>query len=503
MSHNDALYARPELLQIADSVARDKNIDMDIVIEAMEIAIQKAGRSKYGPEYDIRASIDRSNGAIHLARYIEVVEEVENSSTQMTLEQAKQIKNDVEMGEFIVDPLPPIDFGRVAAQTARQVIVQIVRDAEKLQQFEAFKDKIGEIVNGVVKRVENGNIIVDIGHNSEGFLKRNELIPRERFQYGDRIRCYILDVRHETRGSQIFLSRTHPNFLKELFRAEVPEVYEGSVKIEAVARDPGSKAKMAVSTDDSSMDPVGACVGIRGSRVQSVVNELRGEKIDIVQKTDNFAEFVIAALAPAKIQKVLLDEANQKIEVVVGEDQLSLAIGRGGQNVRLASQLVEWNIDILTEAQEQEKRQQEFEALGKIFMEGLDVDEMIAHILINEGFESVEDIAYVAIEELTMVEAFDENIATELKNRAITHLQAMEQKALEEAKSMGVADDLMEFAGINAQQLCILAKNKVFTLDDFADLSSDELLDILPRNTLSADEASNLILEARKHWFDE
>ncbi|TAN65222.1 MAG: transcription termination/antitermination protein NusA, partial [Magnetospirillum sp.] len=367
-----AALPRPELLQVADAVARDKGIDRDEVLEAMEQAIQKAGRSKYGHEHDIRAHIDRKTGEIHLARYIEVVEEIENEATQQALKQVLKKKPDAQIGDFLIDPLPPIDFGRIAAQTAKQVIVQKVRDAERQRQFNEYKDRIGEVSNGLVKRVEFGNVIVDLGR-AEALLRRDELIPRETFRTGDRVRAYIYDVRTEPRGPQIFLSRTHPVFMAKLFAQEVPEIYDGIIEIKAVARDPGSRAKIAVLSHDSSIDPVGACVGMRGSRVQAVVAELQGEKIDIIQWSPDIATFVVNGLAPAEVTKVVMDEEAGRIEVVVPDDQLSLAIGRRGQNVRLASQLTQWNIDILTEAEESERRTEEFRTRSSMFIQALDV----------------------------------------------------------------------------------------------------------------------------------
>src|SRR5881409_2248667 len=392
-------YARPELLQVADTVARDKGIDKDEVLEAMEQAIQKAGRSKYGLEYDIRAEIDRRNGEIRLLRFREVVDTVENEATQMPLVAAQRLNAEAEIGDFITDPLPPIDFGRIAAQTAKQVIVQKVRDAERKRQYLEFKDRVGEIVNGLVKRVEFGNVVVDLGR-AEAMLRRDELLPRESFRQGERVRAYIYDVRQEMRGPQIFLSRTHPQYMAKLFAQEVPEIYDGIIEIRAVARDPGSRAKIAVLSNDSGIDPVGACVGMRGSRVQAVVGELQGEKIDIVPWSPDPATFVVNALAPAEVAKVVLDEERERIEVVVPDQQLSLAIGRRGQNVRLASQLTGWDIDILTEQEESERRQAEFQNRTKVFMEALDVDEVVAQLLASEGFGSVEELAVVDEKEL-------------------------------------------------------------------------------------------------------
>src|SRR5436190_2772876 len=409
-------YARPELLQVADTVARDKGIDRDEVLDAMEQAIQKAGRSKYGQEYDIRAEIDRRNGEIRLLRFREVVDAVENEATQMPVAAAQRLNAEAEIGDFITDPLPPIDFGRIAAQTAKQVIVQKVRDAERQRQYIEFKDRISEIVNGLVKRVEFGNVVVDLGR-AEAILRRDELLPRESFRQGERVRAYIYDVRQEARGPQIFLSRTHPQFMAKLFAQEVPEIYDGIIEIRAVARDPGSRAKIAVLSNDSGIDPVGACVGMRGSRVQAVVAELQGEKIDIIQWNPDEATFLVNALAPAEVTKVMMDEDEERVEVVVPDEQLSLAIGRRGQNVRLASQLTGWQIDIMTESQESERRQREFAERTALFQEALDVDEVIAQLLVTEGFATVEDIAYVEEDELASIEGFDEDTAIELQTR--------------------------------------------------------------------------------------
>src|SRR5881227_2056112 len=414
-------YARPELLQVADTVARDKGIDKDEVLEAMEQAIQKAGRSKYGLEYDIRAEIDRRNGEIRLLRFREVAEAIENEATQIGLVDAQRLNPEAEIGDLITDPLPPIDFGRIAAQTAKQVIVQKVRDAERQRQFFEFKDRVGEIVNGLVKRVEFGNVVVDLGR-AEAMLRRDELLPRESFRQGERVRSFVYDVRQEPRGPQIFLSRTHPQFMAKLFAQEVPEIYDGIIEIKAVARDPGSRAKIAVISRDSSVDPVGACVGMRGSRVQAVVNELQGEKIDIIPWSHDIATFVVNALAPAEVAKVVLDEDRERIEVVVPDQQLSLAIGRRGQNVRLASQLTGWDIDIVTEQEESEHRQAEFENRTKLFVDALNLDEVVGQLLASEGFNSVQELAFVEPKKLASIEGFDEETAGELQTRARDYL---------------------------------------------------------------------------------
>jgi len=502
-------YARPELLQVADTVARDKGIDKDEVLEAMEQAIQKAGRSKYGQEYDIRAEIDRRNGEIRLLRFREVVAEVENEATQMPLAAAQRLNAEAEIGDFITDPLPPIDFGRIAAQTAKQVIVQKVRDAERARQYAEFKDRIGEIVNGLVKRVEFGNVVVDLGR-AEAMLRRDELLPRESFRQGERVRAYIYDVRQETRGPQIFLSRTHPQFMAKLFAQEVPEIYDGIIEIRAVARDPGSRAKIAVVSRDSGIDPVGACVGMRGSRVQAVVGELQGEKIDIIPWSSDPATFVVNALAPAEVTKVVMDEEQRRIEVVVPDDQLSLAIGRRGQNVRLASQLTGWDIDILTEAEESERRTEEFRSRSQMFIDALDIDDVIAHLLVTEGFGSLEEVAYVAVEDLAEIEGFDIEVATELQERARNALERRDREYEERYRQLGVEDDLVGLEGLSPGMLATLGENGIKTLDDFAGLAGDELIELLAASDkggakLELDDANALIMAARvaAHWFDE
>lgn len=496
------VHVRPELLTVADSVARDKGIHRDEVLEAMEQAIQRAGRSKYGHEHDIRAHIDRNTGEITLARYIEVVsaEDLENEFTQTTPEKAKRKKADAKLGEFIVDPLPPIDFGRIAAQTAKQVIVQKVRDAERKRQFEEYKDRIGEIVNGTVKRIEFGNVVVDLGRG-EALMRRDETIPREHFNNGDRVRAIIMDVREEPRGPQIFLSRTHPEFMSKLFAQEVPEIYDGIIEIKAAARDPGSRAKIAVLSNDSSIDPVGPCIGMRGSRVQAVVGELQGEKIDIIQWSQDPATFIVNALAPAEVVKVVLDEEKNTIEVVVPDDQLSLAIGRRGQNVRLASQLSGWNIDILTEAEESERRQQEFNARTKMIIDALDVDDVIAHLLVTEGFTSLEEVAFVPLEELADIEGFDEDVADELRARARSYLERREEELNTKRRELGVADDLLAVDGVNAEIAVTLGEQGVKTRDDLADLAADELIEMVPLAKFSMDQANDIIMAARAHWF--
>jgi N utilization substance protein A len=502
-----AAYARPELLQVADTVARDKGIDKDEVLEAMEQAIQKAGRSKYGQEYDIRAEIDRRSGEIRLLRFREVVDAVENEATQIPLASAQRLNEDAEVGDFITDPLPPIDFGRIAAQTAKQVIVQKVRDAERKRQYSEFKDRVGEIVNGLVKRVEFGNVVVDLGR-AEAMLRRDELLPRESFRQGERVRAYIYDVKEETRGPQIFLSRTHPQFMAKLFAQEVPEIYDGIIEIKAVARDPGSRAKIAVVSRDSGIDPVGACVGMRGSRVQAVVGELQGEKIDIIPWSSDPATFVVNALAPAEVSKVVMDEEQRRIEVVVPDDQLSLAIGRRGQNVRLASQLTGWDIDILTEAEESERRTEEFRTRSQLFIDALDIDEVIAHLLVTEGFGSLEEVAFVPVDDLAEIEGFDVDVATELQERARNALERRDREYEQAYRALGVSDELAAIEGLTPGMLMTLGENGIKTLDDFADLAGDELLEMLAASDkggvqLELDDANAMIMAARAHWFEE
>ena len=496
--------ARPELIQVADTVARDKGIDREEVFQAMEEAIQKAGRSKYGHENDIRASIDRKNGEIRLARFMTIVEDVEDENTQLTLAKAKRKDSAAELGGVIVDPLPPIDFGRIAAQTAKQVIVQKVRDAERARQYSEYKDRTGEVVNGLVKRVEFGNVIVDLGR-AEALVRRDELIPREHFKNGDRVRAFILDIREEPRGPQIFLSRTCSDFMASLFAQEVPEIYDSIIEIKAVARDPGSRAKIAVISNDNSIDPVGACVGMRGSRVQAVVAELQGEKIDIIQWNQDPATFVVNALAPAEVAKVVIDEDTGRIEVVVPDDQLSLAIGRRGQNVRLASQLTGWTIDILTEGEESERRQEEFRTRSQMFIDSLDVDDVIAHLLVTEGFTSVDEVAFVPLEELTDIEGFEEDIVAELKARATVYIEEENKKIMARLEELGVTEDLMnsEIDGLDAKKIITLAEQGVKTLDDLADLASDELMEMLGSDVVDEDTANSVIMAARAHWFPD
>lgn len=464
-----------ELIQIADAVAREKLIDKEIVIEAMADAIQKAAKSRYGQETNVRADINAKTGEIKLQRLMEVVEEVENPDNQITLAEAQAREPEAQIGDHLTDPLPPLDFGRIAAQSAKQVIVQKVREAERDQQFDEFKDRVGEIINGTVKRVEYGNVIVDLGRG-EGIIRRDELIPREMYRYGDRVRAYIYDVRREQRGPQIFLSRSHPQFMAKLFEMEVPEIYDGIIEIKSVARDPGSRAKIAVISRDSSIDPVGACVGMRGSRVQAVVGELQGEKIDIIPWQPDAASFIVNALQPAEVAKVVLDEDAERIEVVVPDEQLSLAIGRRGQNVRLASQLTGWDIDILTEVEESGRRQKEFAERSQLFMEALDVDEMVGQVLASEGFSSIEEVAYVEAEEVASIEGFDEDTAGEIQARARDYLDRIEAENDAKRKELGVSDEILQIPGMTTAMMVAVGEDGIKTMEDFAGCAVDDLV---------------------------
>jgi transcription termination/antitermination protein NusA len=463
-----------ELLQIADAVAREKAIDRGIVIAAMEDAIAKAAKSRYGAETEVRAELNPKSGELRLFRHLLVVEQVENPSTQITLEDARRHNPAAQVGDTIADTLPPLEYGRIAAQSAKQVIVQKVREAERDRQYQEFKDRIGDIVNGIVKRVEYGNVVVDLGRG-EAIIRRDEMLPRETLRNGDRVRAYIYDVRREARGPQIFLSRTHPQFMAKLFAQEVPEIYDGIVEVKAVARDPGSRAKIAVISRDSSVDPVGACVGMRGSRVQAVVNELQGEKIDIIPWSMDIATFVVNALAPAEVAKVVLDEDKERIAVVVPDQQLSLAIGRRGQNVRLASQLTGWDIDILTEQEESERRQAEFEKRTKMFIEALNLDEVVGQLLASEGFTSVRELAYVDEKELGAIEGFDEETARELQQRARDYLAQIEAQLDARRSELGVEDAVKEIPGVTTEMLVAFGENDIKTVEDLAGCATDDL----------------------------
>lgn len=463
-----------ELIQIADAVAREKSIEKTLVIEAMEEALSKAARSRYGHETNIRAEINPTTGETRLWRLLEVVDEIENESAEIKLEDARHKNPEAGVGDYISEPLPPMDFGRVSTMMAKQVITQKIREAERERQYVDFKDRVGEIINGLIKRVEYGNVIVDLG-KAESIIRRDQQLPRENYRTGERVRAYIMDVRQETRGPQIFLSRSHPQFMAKLFEQEVPEVYDGVIEIKAVARDPGSRAKIGVMSNDNAVDPVGACVGMRGSRVQAVVNELGGEKIDIVPWSEETATCIVNALAPAEVSKVVIDEESERIEVVVPDEQLSLAIGRRGQNVRLASQLTGFDIDIMTEEEESAKRQEEFRVRSEAFMEGLDVDDIMAGLLISEGFNRIEEVAFVEVSELMEIDGFDQETAEELQARANDFLEEEARKLNERRIELGVADDLMEMEGLTLKMVVALGEEDIKSVEDFAGCITDDL----------------------------
>ncbi len=499
---------KEEMLQVASNVALEKNIDQDSVFTAMEQALEKAARVKYGQEIDIRVSIDRNTGDFKLSSYLEVVNEIQEEfqARQILLNEATKINSDIKIGEFLIKELPPIELGRVAAQNAKGVIIQKVREADKSNQYEEYKDKVGEIAVGIVKRIEFGNLIVDLG-KSEAIIKREELIPRETFKNGDRVRAYIYEVKNDLKGYQVFLSRTHPQFLSKLFFQEVPEIYEGVIVVKSVARDPGSRAKISVFTEDSTIDPVGACVGMRGSRVQAVVNELQGEKIDIVTWSENQASFLANALAPAEVTKIFLFEEKNKVEVVIPDDQLSLAIGRKGQNVKLASNLTNLEIDILTEEEESERRQQEFKEKSQMLSELLDVEDVIAQLLVTDGYITVESVASETLENIEKIEGFDSELASEILNRANAYLKEQDEKNKKLIEEKIKDEKLINLKGMNTKILAELAKSNIFTLNDFADLATFELIDkeegILKNFDLEESFVNEMIMAARENWFNE
>ena len=496
MMDTSSSLGRAELLRVAETVAQEKGISANEVLEAMEQAVQTAARRKYGLEHEIVAEIDRRSGDIRLYRELEVADPVDDYTRQIGLEDAQMRNPAAQIGDHILDPLPPIDLGRIAAQSAKQVIVQRVREAERERQYNEYKDRIGEIVVGEVKRVEHGNVLIDLGR-AEAIVRRDDLIPRELFRPKDRIRAYLYDVRHETRGPQIFLSRTHPGFMAKLFEQEVPEIYDGVIDIKACARDPGSRAKIAVISKDSSIDPVGACVGMRGSRVQAVVQELGGEKVDIIPWSQDPATFVVNALAPAEVSKVVLDPDAKRIEVIVPDQQQHIAIGRRGQNVRLASQLTGWDIDIVADSEDRERRQREFRELTQMFMDNLNVEEVIAQLLVTEGFASAQDVAYTDTEELASIEGFDEEIAEALKERAAAYLEEQEETLRAEAAELGMGEDLLAYDRLELPVLVALGRKGVKTLEDLADLAGDELIELVPEAGLSGEAAGDVIMDAR------
>ena len=500
---NDNVGAYADILRVAEGVAYEKNIDRDIVLDAMEQALSRAGRSRYGQEFDIRAHVDRDNGAIALYRYRQVVEEVANAATEIRQDDSGVQEQGLSVGDMYRESLPPVSFGRGAASGARQVIMQRVREAEQERQYLEFKDRVGEIINGIVKRLEFGNVIVDLG-TAEALLRREELLGREVFRRGDRVRAYVMDVRPESRGSQIFLSRAHRQFVAGLFRQEVPEIYDGVIEIKSVAHEAGSRAKIAVHSNESTLDPVGACVGMRGSRVQAVVGELKGEKIDIVPWSANLSTFVVNALSPVEVSKVRVDEEDHRVDVIVAESQLSLAIGRRGQNVRLASQLVGWDIDILTEEVESERRRKEFDEQSRKFMELLDVEDVIAHLLVTEGFSDIEEVAAASEEDLAAIEGFDKEVAKELHSRAVTAFKKQQKVLNKELAVYGLKDNTISLSHDRWRTfLRILADKGLQTRDDFADLAGDEAYDLLRKHGVGREQADELVMAARAHWFED
>ena len=499
---------REEMLQVANNVALEKNIDKDEVFGAMELALEKAARVKYGLERDIRVKVNRDNGDINVSSYVEVVDSIdpEDEKNKILLTDAKNINTEIQIGEFIIKELPPFDFGRVAAQNAKGVIIQKIREADKSRQYGEFKDKVGEIAVGVVKRTEFGNLIVDLG-KSEAIIKREELILRETFKNGDRVRAYIYEVKEDAKGYQVFLSRTHPQFLSKLFTQEVPEIFEGVIIVKNVARDPGSRAKVSVYTEDSTIDPVGACVGMRGSRVQAVVNELQGEKIDIVMWSENPATYLANALAPAEVSKIFLYEERKKVEVVIPDEQLSLAIGRKGQNVKLASNLTNLEIDIMTEDEESERRQEEFKTKTAMLTETLDVEDVIAQLLVTEGYVSIEGIAEEKIENLEKIEGFDNDLSNEILTRAKNYINKKDKEDIKIIDEKISDDELKNLEGMNNKMLALLASNSIFTIDDFADLATFELIDknegIFKELDIEESVVNEMIMKAREKWFKE
>jgi len=490
-------FGNNEIIQVADAVAREKGIGRESVIQAMEDAIQVAGKRKYGHKHDIKAEINSRTGAVTLSRLFEVVELVENTYTEISLADAKEKDSEIELGGFICDPLPPIDLGRVAAQSAKQIIIQKVRDAERDRQFDLFKDRVGEIMNGVVKRLEFGDVIIDIGRD-EAVLKKEQVIRGEIFRPNDKVRVYVEDVRRVTKGPQIFLSRTHDQFLAKLFSQEVPEIYDNVIQIKSVSREPGSRAKIAVYSADSSIDPIGSCVGVRGSRVQAIVNELQGEKIDIIAWSDNPATFLVNALTPAEVTKVVIDEEKRRIEVVVPAEQLSLAIGRKGQNVRLASKLTGWHVDILTDEEESKRRNEEFTNLTELFMTGLGVEEMLAQLLAAEGFTSVEEIAFIEEEELADIESFDIELARSLKSRAQNYLDSKNKEFEAQIKALGVEKELIKMLNLSNDKIIKLAEYGIKSIEDLAEVKVKEFTEILPNSDMTHEQIRVIIELAKK-----
>jgi len=496
------LLENMELVQTAESIAEEKGIEKELVFDAIEKAISKAGKVKYGNDYDIRGNIDRKTGKISLSRYLEVKKDVEDNLIEISLKDAKKKQKDIKLGEFIIEKLPDIDIGRISAQIAKQVLVQNIKEAESVKNYELYKDKVGETISGIVKRMEFGNIVIDLG-NAEGVIKKDEMIPRENLRRGDRVKTYLYNVSQDTKGPQIFLSRTHPQFLANLFKQEVPEISDGVIEVKSVARDPGSRAKIAVYSSDNTIDPVGACVGMRGSRVQAVVTELQGEKIDIVTWSEDKATYIVNSLAPAQISKVIFEEGSDKIKVIIPEDQLSLAIGRKGQNVRLASILTNCEIDIIDEKDEKNKRNEEIKKISETFMKDLDVDEVIAHLLATEGFSSIREISESVDTDFKAIEGFDENLIKDLKDRAKQNIEKQDIELEKKKEELNISKDLENIKKFTLSDLIKLGENNIKKLDDLADLSSDELIEIFDNKDFKKIDADEIIMLARESWFKE
>ena len=502
---------RPEIILTIDSIVAEKNVSRDVIFDAVEAAIVKIARAKYGFENDIVVQIDRGNGAISVYKHVTVVDDdfinkVDEEGLPMfsemrhiTISEMKKQNPDAKVGDVIETWLPSLTFGRSQFQSVRQIVLQKIKSAEKDNQYAEFKNKVGEIVNCTVKRIEFGNVYVDINGRAEGYLRRDELIPREILRSGDRIRAYILDVQRDNVGPQILLSRSHPNFMAKLFAAEIPEVYEGLIEIKAVARDPGSHAKVAVFTADSSVDPVGACVGMKGSRIQAIVNELQGEKIDVIEWSDDIVKLTINAIAPANVAKIIIDEDQKHIDIWVAEDQLSVAIGRRGQNVKLASMITGWKLDVLNSEEQEKKRADEDKLKIDQFVKILDVDDMLARMLVAEGFNSLEELTLVSEAEIASIDGFDENLAKELQNRANMFISKEKEENIKKLKENGVKSDLLDFSHLTDKQKLSLLNANIKTLDDLADLDSDELKGIL---NIDVAVAEDIIMKAREHWFD-
>jgi len=492
-----------EILLVIDAVSNEKGVDKNIIFEAMEAALASAAKKRHGGDVEMRVAIDRETGEYETFRRWEVIEddaELEFPLRQMALSAAQQYDDGAEVGGFVEEQVENVEFGRIAAQTAKQVIVQKVREAERAQVVEEWQHRKGELVTGVVKRMERGSVYLDLGGNAEAVILREDLVPREALRSGDRVRGYLYDVRSEARGPQLFVSRTAPELLIELFKLEVPEVGQGLIEIMGASRDPGLRAKIAVRSHDPRVDPIGACVGMRGSRVQTVSNELAGERVDIILWDDNPAQFVINAMSPAEVTSIVVDEDNHSMDLAVSDEQLSQAIGRGGQNVKLASELAGWELNVMSESQAEEKSEAEMATLQKLFMDQLDVDEEVALILAQEGFSTVEEIAYVPAHELMEIEEFDENIVEELRGRARDVL--LTRMIVDEEKLGGAqpADDLIEVEGMDEELAYVLASHEIITRDDLAEQSVDELMEI---DGMDEERAAKLIMAARAHWFAE